>query len=65
MTVLLMNHYDAAEIPEDVLMWALTLARRVKNESEDINDVKAAVNLEVILDMMLGKPNDALELLLL
>lgn len=63
MTVLLMNHYDAAEIPEDVLMWALTLARRVKNESEDINDVKSAVNLEVILDMMLGKPNDALELL--
>jgi transcriptional regulator with XRE-family HTH domain len=63
MTVLLMNHANAVERSEDVLMWALTLARRVKDESEDINDVKTAVNFEVILDMMLGKPNDALELL--
>ncbi len=63
MTVLLLNHYDAAEKPEDVLMWALNLARRVKNESKDINDVKAAVNLEVMLDLVLGKPKDALELL--
>lgn len=63
MAVLLIN--CAVNVPErqDIMEYALGLLQKVRQESNDPNDAKNAVNTEVLCYIMMGRSQDALALL--
>lgn len=63
MTVLLVNHAHISKDPMKICERALEISKRIKEESDNVNDAKEAANLEVMIYILMNEPKSALELL--